>query len=436
MPKKIVTSDCMFEDSIHLASMDVTIRPNLRLFTLAAREENVDGAVVDRLGRHRTTCVPNVIIQNGADLFATTWASDHDLGDLELKFPLAMKFHEDMSFTVVHIPTSEGTGQAILTIMPVAATALCLPVSDRFARFLELTQTLGLLVAQDGDERFKVFSIRKNDSDTSFPAVADTWALIGSKNFRKVIDTQSAWEAKAVAVPELYVEEVKWYMSYDTYFVGKSSKHVSSTPSQKVCFLCGTDEQITREHCTPRWLVEELELEPIVASIFCSTCNSEQGRRLEQPMGRAFRAGNLLEDEKIVNLWALKTALTLAVSQNAHVPEVLAEAVRNGDTNLGGAEVVALRQEHLPESDEFRFITTSLSANDRSLGRFVFFFAFLDFSFLVIRWTHDSDSLESLVKEICLNRVDDVARLGTVHVLLERLSGQSLTAKAEGQTWL
>lgn len=430
MPTKLIPEDCRFEPSIMLAHNGIIIRPALRLLTLATSEERVNGIATDVGGRPRTTCVPFVLAQNWTKLFPDPGAANFIQDGRRFYFPLSLEFDKSLSFDVV--------GGAVVNMLQIFTNQgqLEFPVSETFASFVRLTETLGLMVPVGGDNTYRIVSVRQRGSDLTLPQVGDAGVLMSDAKFEKTLETPKAWRAKFCLSPELYVDQVNDSITYEHYYIGESDRRVSKTLVQEICLLCQTTNKMTREHCTPRWLMTKMNLRPIVATIFCSSCNSEQGRRLESPMEQSFISGSFLRDEELTNMWALKTALTLAASQNIRVPRVMAEAVRSGDVSLGGAEVLALHDETLPPEGEFRFIVASLRKEDYEKGRFALLFTFFNYSFLVLRWSHESTSLETLVRDLCSTQYEDMARLGTLHVLLERLSGTKLASKMPGETWL
>ncbi|MBD8043606.1 hypothetical protein H9638_07245 [Arthrobacter sp. Sa2BUA2] len=430
MPTEPIPEDLWFEPSVQLEGSGIVIRPALRLLTLATLEESISGMAADVAGRPRTSCVPFVIIQNWSALFPDLGPANYTLSESRFYFPLALEFDNRASFDITEL---QGV---IILLISANGKRLELPISRLFADFILLTETLGMMLQAAGDNTFRVLSVPQEGSDVKVPQVADTGALMSQANFDRILKSPRAWRAKISANPRLYVDQANDSVTYEHYFIDPVDRRVSKTLVQEICLLCLTTENITREHCTPNWLMKKMQLQPIVASVLCETCNNEQGRKLESPIEQAFIAGSFLSDEKLTNMWALKTALTLAASQNIHVPRVLAEAVRAGDTSLGGAQVLALRDQGSSPKREFRFVVASLSDEDRENGRFALLFTFLDFSFLVLRWKHASPSLETLVRDITSTQYPEVSHLGVMHILLERLSGTRLVAKLPGETWL
>jgi hypothetical protein len=370
MPIQLIPEACRFELSVLLADSGIVVRPALRLLTLATMEEKVGGIAVDAAGRPRTSCTPFVLVENGGGLFPDLGTASYVLGGRRFYFPLTLEFDSRLSFDI-----AEGQGAPILKLFTTEGR-LEFPVSERFATFVRLTETLGLMVPAADDDTFTVVSVRQRGSDLARPHVADAGALMSDAKFEKTLETKKAWRAKSVANPELYVGHVNNSVTYEHYVISEFDRRVSKTLVQEICLLCRTTKNITREHCTPHWLMKRMKLQPIVALIFCSSCNSEQGRKLESPIEQAFISGNFPSDENLTKMWALKTSLTLAVSQNIRVPRVLAEAVRTGDFSLGGAEVLALQDQSESPKREFRFVAASLPTDDCEKGRCTLIYLF------------------------------------------------------------
>lgn len=107
---------------------------------------------------------------------------------------------------------------------------------------------------------------------------------------------------------------------YDFYV---STKHeVSLPPNVNLggrCLACN-ELNVTREHCSPKWLADRYSVEPLVARILCRSCNSWFGRNLEEPVADMFQKGIPIDFETL-SKWSIKTAITMSIAAGS-IPDL------------------------------------------------------------------------------------------------------------------
>lgn len=100
---------------------------------------------------------------------------------------------------------------------------------------------------------------------------------------------------------------------YDFYV---STKNAVSLPRNVNfggrCLACNKPS-VTREHCSPKWLVDRYSVEPLVARILCKSCNSWFGKNLEEPIADMFQRGIPIDFETL-SKWSIKTAITMSIA--------------------------------------------------------------------------------------------------------------------------
>lgn len=100
---------------------------------------------------------------------------------------------------------------------------------------------------------------------------------------------------------------------YDFYV---STKNAVSLPRNVNfggrCLACN-EPSVTREHCSPKWLVDRYSVEPLVARILCKSCNSWFGKNLEEPVADMFQRGIPIDFETL-SKWSIKTAITMSIA--------------------------------------------------------------------------------------------------------------------------
>jgi hypothetical protein len=107
---------------------------------------------------------------------------------------------------------------------------------------------------------------------------------------------------------------------YDFYVSTKQA--VSLPPSVNLggrCLACN-GPNVTREHCSPKWLADMYAVEPLVARILCRSCNSWFGKILEEPVADMFQKGTPIDFETL-SKWSIKTAITMSIAAGS-IPDL------------------------------------------------------------------------------------------------------------------
>ena len=177
-------------------------------------------------------------------------------------------------------------------------------------------------------------------------------------------------------------------ITWSTFTSRPSSTHLPRTRPEIRCGLCGTQDDITREHCIPDWLATSLGITPVTARILCRSCNNRLGEGLEEQFASVSADGGLRDNVDVVAKWFLKTAVMLALACSVDVPKDLALAVRAGRAGEDSAQIRYRINVATPMRRELGFAFTvtyfqgQLKADDAVLCAF----EFPTFSALVVRW--------------------------------------------------
>ncbi|MEO3941674.1 hypothetical protein V3C41_11405 [Paenarthrobacter nicotinovorans] len=407
-------------DPQQVPGLDVTLTPRLYILNFAALEvRNGDSDVEYMNLRDQLIAVPTFVAVDteGGDFDAlTSPVTKLDPSDLDL--PLTERVHSRLTFR-----TLDGIDNYNLVIR--GNLRMPFLVSDRFRYFADITGTIGILSREANSSKIAVSSIKSSSSEDAITRVAGIMASAESLQLENIIAKSKRWDACVIGNPSLYADLRDFNDDqYEVYEVQKYLKRIPQCTLDPVCFLCDSKENITIEHCTPNWLMTALGLHPITAPIVCEECNNRLGFELEKPMSDLYARDEVLENTSLASIWAVKTAVTLALASNISVPPDLKEAIATGNLDGTGAEVFASK---IPRGDEgvFQFTVTRLR---RALAGtcFLLSFAFSGYGFLVVRW----DSLE--VGQLPLiDRIFPTTIIGAdvpltaplLPQLLERLSG-------------
>ena len=163
-----------------------------------------------------------------------------------------------------------------------------------------------------------------------------------------------------------------------------STKQAVSLPRHvnlgRHCRACNTPE-ITREHCSPKWLADRYAVEPLVARILCKSCNSRFGKNLEQPVADMFQRGMPIDFETL-SKWSIKTAITMSIAAGAIVDPNWLPKLRDNQIPQG-LKVYFDTQTKLNERG-FAFGISKLSQQLREKSQFLFGLTTPVFSMIVI----------------------------------------------------
>ena len=110
--------------------------------------------------------------------------------------------------------------------------------------------------------------------------------------------------------------------SSDYDFYVSTQQNVSLPPNVNLggrCLACD-EPNVTREHCSPKWLADRYSVEPLVARILCRSCNSWFGKVLEEPVADMFQIGTPIDSETL-SKWSIKTAITMSIAAGS-IPDL------------------------------------------------------------------------------------------------------------------
>lgn len=400
--------------------LDIDLHPKVYFLRFTVSEARLGESKVEHYNvRDQLIAVPT-LVAIGADVtsFRTLVEPMTVANPDEVDLPLTRVFHPNLSYRLI----DEGKDYNLVLR---GRLRMPLVVSDRFLYFAAMTKTIALLCSNSANDKMLITSLSPIDSENGVPAVSGLMASSDSRHIDDILEKSTRWDAYAIGNPSLFADSREFNDDqYEVYEVGKLVKRVPSFTVDPKCFMCGTRSDITIEHCTPNWLMTRLGLHPITAPIVCDSCNGRLGIELERPVQDAYDNDNVFNDPGLASLWALKTAIALALASNIFVPKDLRLAVAEGGLQGSRVEVFAARTP-LDEENRFQYVVTRLR---RSLVRtsFMLAFGFSGHYFLVVRWK-DVELLQIPI----LNRIYPDIRpalemsddLELIPALLEMLSG-------------
>ena len=222
------------------------------------------------------------------------------------------------------------------------ANDLFIPASDPLITMIRKCGNCGFAVAHNGQFVFTRASLKPESPFPEFPCVKGSFLnkKQGDSDLQMLIQNAAKYKIKVPARLDSYLDVQVGGSDYSVY---ESTSSVNSLPTPPKlgtrCWSCGKTE-ITREHCSPKWLADYFHVTPLVAPIFCSQCNSWFGENLELPMSHFLLPSSKSSFTKkelmlIITNWAIKTALTMSLASAVRVQQTWLHSLRKGQPPEG-----------------------------------------------------------------------------------------------------
>lgn len=120
------------------------------------------------------------------------------------------------------------------------------------------------------------------------------------------------------------------YEVYQSTTSGESLPSKSNLKLGKLCYSCNKQE-ITREHCSPKWMSDNYRVKPLIGNIFCRDCNQWFGQFFEKDALNILTINNHITDSQrlFISKWCIKTAITMSIASGVAVNPVWLPQLRN-----------------------------------------------------------------------------------------------------------
>ncbi|WP_040585639.1 hypothetical protein [Segniliparus rugosus] len=199
---------------------------------------------------------------------------------------------------------------------------MTIPVKPRFAYLLGVSQSLGLNIVNPEEGHF-YGALRLKGTDLPAPHCA----VIRGKLTPKLVEDALGWTRMTPLADALgFKADGKIHTETVTYGADADGEFIPRNLERKKCALCGSGEgQLTREHCTPKWLADRMNVTPVVVRMLCSSCNGKFGKTFEEPVAELHEKGWLIvpAHRSVVLRWAVKTAIMLSTASGVRIPPEL-----------------------------------------------------------------------------------------------------------------
>lgn len=270
-------------------------------------------------------------------------------------------------------------------------------LSEKERNFLINSDSFSFAII-DGKENY-IRRVKFTHSTSNVPIFAIKKITIATKNFEKILPSIIENIDKLDKVFPANLNTFLDTIGSSDYEVYQSTSNFESLPSiknlamGKNCYACGKSE-VTREHCSPKWMTDKYKVKPLIGNILCSECNGWFGKNFEKMAEKQLTINtNYLTDEQrlFISKWCIKTAITMSLASGAVVDVEWLPKLKKGEFP-DGIEVYFDTRFRLCENG-FSYGVSRF--NKKLLKEDIFLFSFIckDFSFVVIKRNHN-DSLE------------------------------------------
>ncbi|WP_162012407.1 HNH endonuclease [Streptococcus sp. S784/96/1] len=261
------------------------------------------------------------------------------------------------------------------------------PLTDKEKNVLENFESFSLAL-QDGEKNF-IGRIRFTGIESNAPVFPRMKTSITDRNFPQVF---SSIIGNISRLEKVYPSNLNNYLDiigssdYDVYQSTESAESLPSLSNLKLgnhCYVCG-EEQVTREHCSPKWITDKYHVKPLIGKIFCKKCNSWFGENFEKTAKEQLVIGEFLSDKQrlFINKWCIKTAITMSIASGVAVNKNWLPCLR-GNKIPDGFEVYFNPFMKLNENG-FNYGVSRFNKKLAQNNLFLFSFASADFSFQVV----------------------------------------------------
>ena len=175
------------------------------------------------------------------------------------------------------------------------------------------------------------------------------------------------------------------YEVYQSTSLEESLPSVSKLKFGSSCYICEKNE-VSKEHCSPKWLSDKYNVKPLIGDFLCKECNNKFGKIYENGI-QGLLSKEYLDDkeelDKIVR-WCFKTSLTMSIASGVAINNNWLKDIEN---NLPqNIEIYFSKNIHLKDKG-FNY---GVSRFNKKLTNNTFLFTFIcsDFSFIVISKNH------------------------------------------------
>lgn len=254
------------------------------------------------------------------------------------------------------------------------------PIDPRLARFLRLCETLSVVIETPTAAFVASFVIDERPPQQVFHE-----GTLRMKSFASVVEHSDKWAPATLGsmsllagMADLADHHVRTYMA--TPSACDLPDRISYVGP---CLACGGPGN-SREHCLPRWIANAHNVVPVVAPLFCVSCNSHFGAEVEAPLAIEVRANGLsgaLHTELFAR-WAVKTALTLSAASEVRFPNEWMREIRAG---VISEDFQIFANANAVMEPGYLFSVTHFSRAERHNGLFLLTFAMNGLLFVVLR---------------------------------------------------
>jgi hypothetical protein len=265
--------------------------------------------------------------------------------------------------------------------------------SDDALIFLKKNYFISLIIKIEHEIYITRLKVRGKKEFPIFAIKYITIKSIKNKSLDLLIKSINTNDFSILANDKLFLDCIGT-SDYEVYQSTSSEESLPSVSKLKFgssCYNCGKNE-VSKEHCSPKWLSDKYNVKPLIGDFLCKECNNKFGEIYENGIQELLLKKEWNEEEKSkVVKWCFKTSLTMSIASGVAIN---IDFLRNLENNLP-ENIEIYFNKNIPFNEKgFNYGVSKFNKELTKNNTFLFTFICTDFSFFVIsKNTLNSDNI-------------------------------------------
>lgn len=312
------------------------------------------------------------------------------------------------------------------------ALSMVIDIADKEKEFFKCVGNFSIVI-NDDKENYVIRVALGEDKEVPTYLVKEM--SLKQRGIDKILDSiikhPSRLKERELSNKDTYLD-TKGTSSYEVY---QSTESIESLPSIRnlnlgnFCYACGK-EDVTREHCSPKWLTDKYKVKPLIGKILCADCNNWFGKNYEEDAENSLKIKNNMDEEQrlFISKWCIKTAVTMSIASGVNICNDWLSILRNNE--IPQDVKVYFDPGHPFNERGFNYGVSRFNLELLEKGFFLFTFICIDFLFIVVK---DENNVELpffyqlYPKFSARKEISDFRNLPDLHKnILEKISGEKM----------
>lgn len=265
--------------------------------------------------------------------------------------------------------------------------SMVIDIADKEKEFFKCVGNFSLVINDDKENY--VIRVALGE-DKKVPTYLVKEMSFKQRGIDKILDSiikhASRLKERGLSNIDTYLD-AKGPSSYEVY---QSTESIESLPSIRnlnlggFCYACGKEE-VTREHCSPKWLTDKYKVKPLIGNILCADCNNWFGKNYEEDAEYSLKIKNNMDEKQrlFISKWCIKTAVTMSIASGVNICNDWLSILRNNE--IPQDVKVYFDPGHSLKERGFNYGVSRFNLELSKKGFFLFTFMCTDFLFIVVK---------------------------------------------------